>query len=175
MDFKKSGNLIYVVGSTLPELGGSIYYANHNAVGNIVPQVNFKTALKTFESLSAAVKSRLVCSIHDCSEGGLGVALAEMAFSGGFGITARLDCVPVKGNIKRNDFVLSSESHSRFVGEGEPAKQQQFERALKGLPLGLIGRVEETPEFLIYGLDKKACVNAHIDDLKEAWQSPLRW
>ncbi len=175
MDFKKSGNLIYVVGSTLPELGGSIYYANHNAVGNTVPQVNFKTALKTFENLSAAVKARLVCSIHDCSEGGLGVALAEMAFSGGFGITARLDCVPVKGNMKRNDFVLFSESHSRFVVEVEPAKQQQFEKALKGLPLGLIGRVEETPEFLIYGLDKKACVNAHIDDLKEAWQKPLRW
>ncbi len=175
MDFKKSGNLIYVVGNTLPELGGSIYFDNHHAIGNTVPQVNFSSALKTFETLSAAVGARLVSSIHDCSEGGLAVALAEMAFSGGFGVTVRLDQVPLKGKMTRNDFVLFSESHSRFVVEIEPGKQKLFEKALKGLPCACIGRVEETSEFLIYGLDKKVCVNAHIDDLKEAWQKPLCW
>lgn len=174
MDFKKAGNLIYIVGDTAPELGGSIYYANHDSMGNDVPLVNFKTALKTFESLSAAVKSGLVRSIHDCSEGGIGVALAEMAFSGGFGVTMRLDRVPLKGKIDRNDFVLFSESHSRFVVEIEPAKQKQFETKLKGCSLSLVGQVEETPEFIVYGLNKKVCVNADIYDLKETWQKPLR-
>lgn len=175
MDFKKAGNLIYVVGYTAPEMGGSIYYANHDMIGNAVPQVNFKMALKTFESLSAAVQSGFVRSIHDCSEGGLGVALAEMAFSGGFGATARLDQMPIKGKIQRNDVALFSESHSRFIVEVEPAKQKLFEKSLRGLPLGLLGRVEETPEFVVYGLNKDVCVNVHIDDLKEAWQAPLRW
>jgi phosphoribosylformylglycinamidine synthase len=175
MDFKQAGNLIYVVGDTLPELGGSIYYANHDAVGQDVPLVNFKTALKTFESLSAAVKSGLIRSMHDCSEGGLGVALAEMAFSGGFGVSARLDKVPVKGKVTRNDFVLFSESHSRFVVEVAPEKQKAFEKAMGGLPFAMIGRVEATPEFIVYGLDQKVCVNADIADLKEAWQQPLRW
>ncbi|MCC6758292.1 MAG: phosphoribosylformylglycinamidine synthase subunit PurL [Candidatus Omnitrophica bacterium] len=175
MDFKQAGNLIYVVGDTLPELGGSIYYANHDAVGQDVPLVNFKTALKTFESLSAAVKSGLIRSMHDCSEGGLGVALAEMAFSGGFGVSARLDKVPVKGKVTRNDFVLFSESHSRFVVEVAPERQKAFEKAMGGLPFAMIGRVEATPEFIVYGLDQKVCVNADIADLKEAWQQPLRW
>jgi phosphoribosylformylglycinamidine synthase II len=175
MDFKKAGNLIYVVGETLPELGGSIYYANHDAVGQTVPIVNFKTALKIFERLSSSVKSGLIRSMHDCSEGGLGVALAEMAFSGGFGVSARLDQVPVKGKIVRNDVVLFSESHSRFVVEVSPEKQNAFEKALRGLPFSMIGRVEESPEFIVYGLNQKVCVNADIADLKEAWQQPLRW
>ncbi len=175
MDFKKSGNLIYVVGNTLAELGGSIYYANHGFVGPHVPQVNFKAALKTFSVLSHAVKAGLVRSIHDCSEGGLGVALAEMAFSGGFGVTVRLDQVPCKKKIDRDDTILFSESHSRFIVEVEPEKQRAFAKILKGVPARCIGRVEESPEFLIYGLKKNVCVNAHIDDLKEAWQAPLRW
>lgn len=175
MDFKKAGNLIYVVGYTAVELGGSIYYANHDRIGNSVPRVNFKTALKTFESLSAAVRVGLVRSIHDCSEGGFGVALAEMAFSGGFGVTVRLDQMPLQGKMHRNDFALFSESHSRFIVEVEPSEQKRFEKSLRGVPVGLVGRVEETPEFVIYGLKKDICVNAGIDDLKEAWQAPLRW
>jgi len=175
MDFKKAGNLIYVVGNTAEELGGSIYFANQDLVGNSVPKVNTKLAFKIFESMAAAVKAGLARSIHDCSEGGIGVALAEMAFSGGLGMTARLDKVAMKNKIKRNDFVLFSESHSRFIVEVEPAKQKEFESALKGLPFGLIGRVEGSPEFVIYGLDQKVCVNAQISDLKQAWQSPLRW
>lgn len=175
MDFKKAGNLIYVVGATAEELGGSIYYANQGLVGNQVPRVNTKLALKTFKAMSSVTKSGLAAAIHDCSEGGLGVALAEMAFSGGLGVTARLDKVPLQGKVKRNDTVLFSESHSRFIVEVKAQDQKAFEQQLKGLPVGLIGRVEETPEFIIYGLDQKVCVNASISDLKEAWQSPLRW
>lgn len=175
MDFKEEGNLIYVVGSTAEELGGSIYFADQGFIGNHVPKVDTKTGFKIFKNMSAAVKAGLVRSIHDCSEGGIGVALAEMAFSGGFGVTARLDKVPLKGKIRRNDLILFSESHSRFIVEVGPAKQKQFESKFKGLPFGLIGRVEASPEFIIYGLDKKACVNAYIDELKQAWQKPLRW
>jgi len=175
MDFKCGGNLIYCVGRTYDELGGSIYLDTYGLLGSTVPLVNTKRGIKTFTALSSAVKKRLVRSIHDCSEGGIGVALAEMAFSGGLGVTARLDKVPFKGKANRDDTVLFSESNSRFIVEVDPKDQEKFEQHLKGVPFGLIGRVEETPEFIVYGLNKQVCVNTYIKDLKEAWQRPLRW
>jgi phosphoribosylformylglycinamidine synthase len=174
MDFKKSGNLIYVIGATKNELGGSIYYDNLGVLGNTVPKVDFKSGTRTFTAVNRAVKGGLVASLHDCSEGGIAVALAEMAFAGGLGVSARLDRVPYVGKDKRNDFILFSESNARFIAEVKPANQKKFENLMKGLPVGLIGRVEETPEFVIYGTDQKACVNTYIEELKEAWQRPLR-
>ena len=175
MDFKRSGNLIYCVGQTFDELGGSIYLDTFDLLGNTVPQVNMKKGIKTFAALNAVVKKGLARSIHDCSEGGIGVALAEMAFSGGLGVTARLDKVPYRGKALRNDTVLFSESNSRFLVEVEPKNQKKFEEQLKGVSFGQIGTVEETPEFIVYGINNKVCVNAYIGDLKEAWQAPLRW
>ncbi|MCK5581006.1 MAG: phosphoribosylformylglycinamidine synthase subunit PurL [Candidatus Omnitrophica bacterium] len=175
MDFKKAGNLIYVVGQTYDELGGSIYYDTKDALGMQVPHVDVKQGRKTFQALFAATQKGLARSIHDCSEGGIAVALAEMAFSGGLGVTALLKDVPYEGKNKRNDSVLFSESNSRFVVEVAPEKQKQFEKLLSEVPYGVIGRVEESPEFVIYGLDDKVCVNAYIDDLKKAWQKPLQF
>jgi phosphoribosylformylglycinamidine synthase len=131
--------------------------------------------MKTFAALSQAIKKGLVRSAHDCSEGGIAVALAEMAFSGGLGVTARLDKVPFKGTTNRDDTVLFSESNSRFLVEVDPKDQKKFEQLFKGVSFGLIGRVEDTPEFIVYGLNKQVCINAYIQDFKEAWQRPLRW
>ena len=175
MDFKEGGNLIYCVGQTYDELGGSVYLDTYGLLGSSVPQVNTKQGMKTFEALSSVVKKGVVRSMHDCSEGGIGVALAEMAFSGGLGVTVRLDRVPFKGKTNRDDTVLFSESNSRFIVEVKPEDQKKFKQALKGISFGLIGRVEDTPEFIVYGLKQQVCVNTYIQDLKESWQKPLRW
>ena len=53
--------------------------------------------------------------------------------------------------------------------------QKKFEQLLKGISFGLIGRVEDTPEFIVYGIKQQVGINAYIQDLKEAWQRPLRW
>jgi phosphoribosylformylglycinamidine synthase len=175
MDFKCAGNLIYCVGQTFDELGGSVYLETYGLLGDAVPQVNTKQGTKTFTALSLAVKRGLVRAMHDCSEGGIGVALAEMAFSGGLGVTACLDQVPVKGKIGRNDTILFSESNSRFIVEVDARDQGKFEVILQGIPYGLVGRVEDPPEFIVYGIDQNVCLNAYIQDLKETWQKPLRW
>ncbi len=173
---KEAGDLIYVVGQTFDELGGSHYYDILDSVGNNVPKVVPKKARLIFEALSKASSSGLIRAMHDCSEGGIGISAAEMAFSGGLGMDIFLNEVPfISKSVKRNDSILFSESNSRFIVEIEKKKQKEFERTLKGIPLGLIGCVSANKEFKIYGLDGKICVRADIKDLKEAWQAPLRW
>ncbi|MGE0268818.1 MAG: phosphoribosylformylglycinamidine synthase subunit PurL [Candidatus Omnitrophota bacterium] len=175
MDFKEAGNLVYIVGKTLDELGGSIYLDTLGFLGDSVPKVNMKKATETFSALYAAIQKGFIRSAHDCSEGGLAVTLAEMAFSGGLGVSAHLDKVPFFGKEKRDDILLFSESNSRFVVEVPKQKQKAFETLMKGVPLGLIGLVEEYPDFLITGLNKEFCIHSDIYQLKECWQKPLRW
>ena len=86
MDVKLPGSRIYVVGKTYAELGGSHYYAIHGFIGNRAPKVRPAEGKRTMEALSLAIDQGLVRSCHDCSEGGIGVAAAEMAFAGGFGM-----------------------------------------------------------------------------------------
>ncbi|MCD4781078.1 MAG: phosphoribosylformylglycinamidine synthase subunit PurL [Candidatus Omnitrophica bacterium] len=175
MDFKEAGNLIYCVGETSNELGGSIYYDTLGKIGRNVPQVREKKGMKIFKSVHSIVQKGYARSIHDCSEGGLGVCLAEMAFSGGLGATVRLDQVAVKGAMIRDDVILFSESNSRFVIEVQPRHQQKFEAMMKGTACARIGAVEATPEFLIYGIKQNVVVNTYIQDLKQVWQEPLQW
>jgi phosphoribosylformylglycinamidine synthase II len=179
---KKPGNLIYIAGLTREELGGSHYYDLFGAMGNSVPRVYPVQANRTFQALSRASSEGLISAMHDCSEGGLGVAASEMAFSGGLGMELFLAEVPYSGNgsggkkrTARNDFVLFSESNSRFIVEIEKKQQEKFEKLLKGTAFGLIGCVSREQDFKVFGLDGKICVDSDINELKEAWQKPLRW
>ncbi|NUO08403.1 MAG: phosphoribosylformylglycinamidine synthase subunit PurL [Candidatus Brocadia sp.] len=175
MDVKEPDNLIYIVGLTRTELGGSHYYYVHGYKGNTVPVADAVLGKKVMNALSQATKSRIVESCHDCSEGGLVVAAAEMAFAGGYGMTLNLSTVVTEGSINRNDTILFSESNSRFIVEVRPEHQKQFEKLVKDIPCGLLGEVTPEPLLKIYGLTNKLIVNENINDLKEAWQSPLRW
>lgn len=174
MDFKNPGNLIYCVGKTYDELGGSIYLDTFGLLGNSVPKVNFQQGNRIFTAVSKAVHGGLVRCAHDCSEGGLGVALAEMAFSGGYGATIRLDKVPYKGKDKRNDTVLFAESNSRLILEVEPKNQKKFERLFQGSACAVIGVVDQTPGLVVYGLAGEVCIHSTLDVLKQAWQRPLQ-
>ncbi|MDZ4230264.1 MAG: AIR synthase-related protein, partial [Dehalococcoidales bacterium] len=175
MDFKQVGNLVYLVGTTQNELGGSEYFRTHGFVGNSVPKVDLKHARDLMNSLSMATKKCLVRACHDCSEGGIGVALAEMAFAGGLGATADLKAVPLGEPMDRDDFLLFSESNSRFLVEVAPENKEEFEKTLSGTPFAAIGRTTDTERLEIYGLSGRKIVDASLAELKEAWQRPLRW
>jgi len=172
---KKAGDLIYVVGQTLDELGGSHYYETLGFIGNNVPKVNPLKAKLVFDKLTKASALGLIAAMHDCSEGGIAVAAAEMAFAGGLGMEIFLSEVPYEGRSLRNDCILFSESNSRFIVEVEKKKQKEFEKILKGVHFDLIGCVGQKKDFKVYGLDSKICLRANIDELREAWQKPLRW
>ena len=173
MDFKKAGNLIYIVGLTRNELGGSHYYRIHGEVGANVPKVE-KNAKQIMDALSSAMAAKLVRACHDCSEGGLAVAAAEMCFAGGLG--ASIDATRVPGaDTMRDDMVMFSESNTRFICEIEPDKKAEFEKALKGRPFAEIGRTVATSRLVINGTGGKNRIDEDICSLKESWQAPLRW
>jgi phosphoribosylformylglycinamidine synthase II len=175
MDCKQAGNLIYIVGTTYNELGGSHYYAVRGAVGNKVPRVYPEKGKKLMDNLSAVMGKGLIKACHDLSEGGLGVAAAEMAFAGGLGITLHLDKVPLGEKIIRNDNILFSESNSRFLVEVAPEDRERFEQALKVVAFAAIGEVTKDDKLEIYGVKGGKVVSAPIAELKEAWQKPLGW
>ena len=151
MDVKAPGNLIYVVGNTYTELGGSHYFGIHGHIGNSAPAIRPAEGKRTMERLSSAINSRLVRSCHDCSEGGIGVAVAEMAFAGGYGMSLNLNKIPTGDEIAADDYLLFSESNSRFIVEIEPQHQQAYENHMSGVPIGYLGTVIDAPEFVIKG------------------------
>ena len=174
MDAKKPGDLVYILGETLEELGGSEYYASKNFIGNRVPGVNGEKARSLYKKLYEAIQRGLIRSCHDCSDGGLGVALAETAFAGCFGMEIDLKKVPYSGS-NRNDLLLFSETQSRFVVTLDPSKKKAFEELLSDAIYGEIGVVLDHEIFRIIGLGGKKIIETNIYDLKEAWQKPLKF
>ena len=174
MDFKTSEDLIYVIGETGDEMGGSHYYFVRGYTGNSVPQVDPYTGKRTMDALSRSMAQGLVRACHDCSEGGIGVAIAEMAFAGEIGAEVHLRDAPRSDDVRRNDTMLFSESNSRFLVEVPREKQEAFERTMEGIAFASIGETRRAPVLTIYGLDGRQIVSSHILELKEAWQAPLR-
>ncbi len=175
MDFKQAGDFIYIAGSTQCELGASEYLKTRGFVGNSVPRVDPQKSRLIMESLSTATGKGLVRACHDCSDGGVGVAVAEMAFAGVLGASINLKDVPLGESVDRDDFILFSESNSRFIVEVAPDKKDVFEKEMEGVPFALIGQVITEPMFEVYGRKGNEVVAISINELKEAWQKPLRW
>jgi phosphoribosylformylglycinamidine synthase len=175
MDCKQENDMMYIVGATYNELGGSHYYSTYDCIGNSVPEVDPVKGKKLMDALSEATAKGLVKACHDLSEGGLGVAAAEMAFAGGFGMELHLDKVPLGEPLERDDLILFSESNTRFLVEVSPQQAQQFEETMAHVSFAEIGRVTAGGQIEIYGLSGDPVLSAGIDELKEAWQKPLRW
>ncbi|MEM6799023.1 MAG: phosphoribosylformylglycinamidine synthase subunit PurL, partial [Planctomycetota bacterium] len=95
MDFKAAGNAIYLVGVTRDELGGSHFALVNELAGGQPPVVDAEAAKRLFAAVHKAINSGAVAACHDLSEGGLAVALAEMAFAGGLGAAVDLDAMPL--------------------------------------------------------------------------------
>ncbi len=145
MDLKAAGNFIFVVGDTRPELGGSHY----GQVGGAVrPQHRavpgpIDAPLDRLRALHRAIRAGLVRAAHDCSEGGLGVALAEMCLAGQVGAEIQMRAVPVDPYYAyaADEAVLYSESLTRFLVEVRPEDAAAFSAALGDVPHACIGVV----------------------------------
>jgi phosphoribosylformylglycinamidine (FGAM) synthase-like enzyme len=171
MDLKTPSNLIYIVGDTYPELGGSEYYKLKGFLGKSVPKLNAPKARKTYYNFTKAMGEGTVKSCHDLSEGGLAVAAAEMAFAGGYGLKLDLRAVPNK-SVTRNDFLLFSESNSRFLVEVAQQDRFAFEDLMKN-NCAMIGEVTRNEKLLVHGLNGKVVVDAGLAELRRSWKKTL--
>ncbi len=172
MEIKRAGALVYLLGQTREELAGSEYFNLLGLRGGKVPRPNPELNKKIYLCLRDAIYARLVDSAHDLSDGGLGVALAEKAFSGGFGLFIDLSAIPFEGE-KREDFLLFSESAGRIVVTVPKDRQRDFESLFRWGPCYLIGETLNEPVLEIKGFSGGLILSADLDELKKAWQEPF--
>lgn len=167
--FREEGNLIYIVGLTKAELGASEYFRLKGIKTGVVPKVE-KNARDIFSKLSKAIDMGLVSSCHDCSEGGLAVAIAEMCMGSFLGASVFLEeAVKEKGLL--NYETLFSESPSRFIVEVRKDKKDEFQARLKDVPLGLLGCVSKEEKLAFYGTEAKEIMNLSLKEIEESWFS----
>jgi phosphoribosylformylglycinamidine synthase len=172
MDVKAPNNLLYLVGQTFKELGGSEYYKLKGYMGKTVPKVRATQAKRNFRAVTKAIDLGFVKACHDLSEGGLAVTAAEMALAGGYGMELNLKKVPSKA-LNRNDFLLFSESNSRFLLEVPEKAKNDFEAVMKGKVCAEIGMVTKNPKLTVRGLGGTVVVDASLTALRRSWKETL--
>jgi phosphoribosylformylglycinamidine synthase len=172
MDLKAAGNLLYVVGETRAELGGSHYQmlsSTHVPAGESHPPQPVPHALDAMRALHRAMQAGLVQACHDCSEGGLGVALAEMALAGRLGAEVMLAEIPGASSVERDDCLLFSESLARFIVEVRPHDAAAFEAALASQSCARVGQVLADGKLRLH-TRQTATVTLSVSALEIAWR-----
>lgn len=139
MDVKFVGDLVYVLGNTNQELGGSEYLRLINSGGGEVPKVDAKLNIKVYEALRKCIQMNLISSSMSVVRGGLAVALSKTAMAGKLGVD--VDLSQISGTTAETAGVLFSESQGRLIVTISPDKQKKFENVLTGLPYSWIGTV----------------------------------
>ncbi len=171
---KEETNDLIIVGETRPEMGGSEYYEDvHKLVSGPVPKVQLSIEKNLLKLVLKLVRSGHVESAHDCSKGGLGVALAEMAIQGQRGFTVDLEQIPAVSRRRRTDTLLFAETPSRFLLETKPKNTRGIIEKLEwpSYLAGKIGRVYgDTLEFTSNG---KALINIGLSEAMRSWSEAI--
>ena len=161
-DFKQADDVVYLLGETHDELGGSEFYALHGQLGANVPKVDFAKAKALYTLVGTANDQRLIQSCHDLSDGGLAVALAETTF--GYGCGAEIE-LPTAGLPLATQ--LFSESHSRFLATVAPEDVVAFEQLL-GDRATRLGRVTADGQLTVRHAGQTV-IDADTTTLRAAW------
>ncbi len=164
-DFKQADDVIYLLGETYNEMGGSEFYQLFGELGANVPKVDFSRAKELYILVGEANDQQLIQSSHDLSDGGLAVALAECTF-GRDSLGADLDLSGVPGELSAA-VLLFSESHSRFVVSVAPEDVVAFESILEDRATRL-GRVTADGQLRVQ-YQGQELLNGNITDLRAAW------
>ncbi|MFW5829408.1 MAG: phosphoribosylformylglycinamidine synthase subunit PurL [Planctomycetota bacterium] len=171
MDVKAAEELVIVVGETRNELGGSEFLAAMGGSGGRVPRVDQAVSRPVLEAVAACTAAGLVTAAHDCSDGGLAVTLAEMAFAGGLGMEVDLEAVPRAADVSDPAALLFSESNSRIVITVPTSGRDRALALLAKVPHAVIGTVSMAPHLRLQGFG--ADLQLPIQACKQAWRDGL--
>jgi phosphoribosylformylglycinamidine synthase len=172
MFLKRPGNVVYLVGLTGDDLGGSLAQRLLRLQESRAPVVRLASARRLFGSIHRANRKGLIQACHDLSEGGLAVAAAEMAIAGGHGLEIDVRDVPVAEPGLADSTRLFAESPTRFLVEVTPADAPALERLLGRIPHARIGRVLESPHLRVWS-EGGVVIDANTETLRSRWQAPL--
>ncbi len=173
VDVKEAdGNLLYVIGETKAELGGSEYYKSRGVEGGVVPRTDPEVLIRSMNALKEAMQAGLIASCHDLSEGGLAIAVCEMLIGGDIG--ASIDIADVNPEL-RSDYKLFSESNTRWVVEVWREEARRFEEWMnkRGVCIIEMGETMDEKRVGIYDGNKEL-VNLSLEELREAWSGKIR-
>jgi phosphoribosylformylglycinamidine synthase II len=172
MDAKFPGDLVYVLGETKNELGGSEYYQMMGSVGLHVPRLNPEEVLPSYQALHRSVHDGLVSSCHAVMRGGLAVHLAMVAMGGELGMEILLNRIPAEKGLRTSQ-VLYSESCGRFVVTVAPANKDRFEKGFAGLNARQVGVISDSTRVLVADGDGNRVIDEEVMALKRCWKEPL--
>ncbi|EKD64023.1 MAG: hypothetical protein ACD_51C00097G0010 [uncultured bacterium] len=167
LDAKFAGDLVYIIGDTADETGGSEYFDYLGFIGNKIPHVDAKKALKIYRVMRDAMKKDLIASCESVWLGGLGVSFARVAVAGQMGLD-----IDLKTSLSP-DSALFSESQTRFVVTINPKNKSSFENMFKGLPIHLAGQVRKDDKFSIK-MNGKNIVKSDVKTLDKFYRLPFK-
>ncbi len=176
MDFKKAGDLIYILGETADEIGGSEYLsliedaAGKKSMAGNIPEVKPELFIRMYRQFEIAMKEGFVASSLSVERGGLGYALARSSMAGMLGFSLDVSLLPGAGSL-RNDIALFSESQGRLLVTINPKNREKFEELFSALPLACAGTVREDDAVIINSADCGRIVNTRIGSLLEVYKN----
>ncbi len=172
LDAKCAGDLVYVLGDTYDELGGSEYLAMRGQHGSgSVPKVDAEKNNRLYRSLAKCIEGELVESAQSVHRGGLAAALAKTAMGGKLGLLASFENLP--GNWMREDYALFSESMGRVVVTIKEQNRKSFEELMDGNSYGMIGSIVESDDFIVEGIDSDL-ISTTVSKMLNPYRSTFR-
>jgi len=159
-DLKKEGNLLFLVGETKEEFGGSAVYRRYGGKGGVVPEVVPERLKRSMDEMHAAMQKGLIRSCHDVSDGGIAVAVAEMCLGGNIGAYV---------STGYDRWYLFSESSTRWIVEIEPSKKKEFLASMT-VPVMELGKVGGKS---LRVKDRCMLVNLSLNEMRKAWSGAL--
>ena len=168
-----SGDSLIMIGDTKDELGGSEYSEYiHKFIGGKCPAVDFSESKKNMNSVLDIIENELIKSAHDCSKGGLTIAISELCMMNQIGCNVSLEKIP--GEKLDSDKILFSESHSRYLVTFENRNLEKLEEILKkhNVSYSLIG--EFTGDSILFSSDSKSIIDLSVDKAQKTWFNSLK-
>lgn len=162
--FKQSGDLVYLVGETKPEFGGSeLQKLLNGEISGKAPSIDLIVEKKRQSQLLKAIHAGVIASAHDLAEGGLAVALAECVMEGKVGAEVKIT--------GEDTVALFAESQSRFLVSVPKEKKEQFERIVDDAIN--IGEVTVQTGLKIQNESQDLVIQVSVDELQTAWKGAI--
>jgi phosphoribosylformylglycinamidine synthase subunit PurSL len=179
LDFKRPGDLIYVLGATRDELGASAYYrllsgeqGHINRYGGNVPRLDPAVGKQMCKTVEKAIRSGIISSCHAPAKGGLAIGFAFCALGGNLGAEIGLDAIIREANLD-DDAILFSESNSRFIVTVAKARKNKFERLLRGMAFACVGSVIAGNKLVVKGTQGNSIISIELERLRDSFKKTL--